>query len=217
MSSFGAEPPFGGSTYLPSTFLNTPFISQTGTVSPNPFTGILGPKPGTPQDWASFRPMLLCGDFQPHMPDAILRQYNFFGKRASPKDMVLQLGYVGSQGHRLLTTFGGHPMPRILKLAWTSWRLRTTTRRETVCWWSPATLQRQIKTVCCKEDNQFAVCVTSCNGSVLPNGFHLPTGGTVATAGQTLKAVAVLGCSLNAELQSDDGHRMSSRRRSRLH
>ena len=54
LEQFGAEPPFGGSTFLPATFLNTPFISQTGSVSPNPFNGILSPKPGTPQDWASF-------------------------------------------------------------------------------------------------------------------------------------------------------------------
>src|ERR1039458_4477447 len=33
LEQFGAEPPFGGSTYLPATFLNTPFISQTGTLS----------------------------------------------------------------------------------------------------------------------------------------------------------------------------------------
>ena len=31
LEQFGAEPPFGGSTYLPSTFFNTPFIAQTGT------------------------------------------------------------------------------------------------------------------------------------------------------------------------------------------
>src|SRR6202030_3156787 len=49
LEQFGAEPPFGGSTYLPATFLNTPFVPQTGGyVAPNPFTGILSPKAGTP-------------------------------------------------------------------------------------------------------------------------------------------------------------------------
>ena len=76
LEQLGAEPPFGGSTFLPATFLNTPFISQTGSVSPNPFNGILSPKPGTPQDWASFRPMLLYGDFQPHMRTQYSAQYN---------------------------------------------------------------------------------------------------------------------------------------------
>jgi hypothetical protein len=104
LEQFGAEPPFGGSTFLPSTFLNTPFISQTGTVSPNPFNGILSPKPGTPQDWASFRPMLLYGDFQPHMRTQYTAQYNLNFQRELARDLVLQLGYVGSQGHRLLAS-----------------------------------------------------------------------------------------------------------------
>ncbi len=104
LEQFGAEPPFGGSTYLPATFLNTPFISQAGTVNPNPFTGILSPKPGTPQDWASFRPMLLYGDFQPHMRTQYSAQYNFNIERELARNVVLQLGYVGSQGHRLLAS-----------------------------------------------------------------------------------------------------------------
>ncbi len=104
LEQFGAEPPFGGSTFLPSTFLNTPFISQTGTVSPNPFNGILSPKPGTPQDWASFRPMLLYGDFQPHMRTQYTAQYNLNLQQEVARNVVLQLGYVGSQGHRLLAS-----------------------------------------------------------------------------------------------------------------
>jgi len=104
LEQFGAEPPFGGSTYLPATFFNTPFISQSGTVNPNPFNGILSPAPGTPQDWSSFRPMLLYGDFQPHMRTQYTAQYNFTIQRELAHDLVLQLGYVGSQGHRLLAS-----------------------------------------------------------------------------------------------------------------
>lgn len=104
LEQFGAEPPFGGSTYLPATFLNTPFISQTGTVNPNPFNGILNPAPGTPRDWSSFRPMLLYGDFQPHMRTQYTAQYNLTVQRELARDLVLQLGYVGSQGHRLLAS-----------------------------------------------------------------------------------------------------------------
>jgi hypothetical protein len=104
LEQFGAEPPFGGSTYLPGTFFNTPFVAQTGTVNPNPFTGILNPAPGTPQDWSSFRPMLLFGDFQPHMRTQYTAQYNFTIQRELAHDLVLQLGYVGSQGHRLLAS-----------------------------------------------------------------------------------------------------------------
>ncbi len=101
LEQFGAEPPFGGSTFLPSTFLNTPFVGQNGGINPNPFTGILSPKPGTPTDWASFRPMLLFGDFQPKMRTQYTAQYNFTIQRELARDVVLQLGYVGSQGHRL--------------------------------------------------------------------------------------------------------------------
>jgi len=104
LEQFGAEPPFGGSTFLASTFLNTPFVGQNGGVNPNPFTGILSPKPGTATDWASFRPMLLFGDFQPHMRTQYTSQYNFTIQRELARDIVLQLGYVGSQGHRLLAS-----------------------------------------------------------------------------------------------------------------
>jgi hypothetical protein len=105
LEQFGAEPPFGGSTFLPATFLNTPFVPQAGgTVDPNPFTGVLNPKRGTPQDWASFRPMLLYGDFQPHLRTQYSAQYNFNVERELARDLVLQLGYVGSQGHRLLAS-----------------------------------------------------------------------------------------------------------------
>jgi Carboxypeptidase regulatory-like domain/TonB dependent receptor len=104
LEQFGAEPPFGGSTYLPSTFLNTPFIGQNGGVNPNPFTGVLNPAPGTQTDWASFRPMLLFGDFQPKMRTQYTAQYNLSVQRQLARDVVLQLGYVGSQGHRLLAS-----------------------------------------------------------------------------------------------------------------
>jgi len=109
LEQFGAEPPFGGSTFLPSTFFNTPFVAQGGYVNPNPFNGILSPKPLTPTDWASFRPMLLYGDFQPKMRTQYTAQYNFTLQRELAKDVVLQVGYVGSQGHRLLASHDINP------------------------------------------------------------------------------------------------------------
>ncbi len=109
LEQFGAEPPFGGSTFLPATFFNTPFIAQNGGVNPNPFTGILSPKPGTATDWASFRSMLLFGDFQPKMRTQYTAQYNFTIQRELARDIVLQLGYVGSQGHRLLASHDINP------------------------------------------------------------------------------------------------------------
>jgi hypothetical protein len=104
LEQFGAEPPFGGSSFLPATFFNTPFVQQNGIIDPNPYNGILNPKPGDAQDWSSFRPILLFGDFQPKMRTQYSDQYNLTVQRELSRNLVLQLGYVGSQGHRLLAS-----------------------------------------------------------------------------------------------------------------
>ncbi len=186
LEQFGAEPPFGGSTYLPATFLNTPFISQSGSVSPNPFTGILSPKPGTPQDWASFRPMLLYGDFQPHMRTQYTAQYNLNIERELARNIVLQVGYVGSQGHRLLASHdinAANPQTCLDIIAIAN---SDPTGNSVSSYGSPGASCGPFL-----EDNQFTVTLPASNGSVLPNGFHLPTGGTVAAAGQTLNFVGL--------------------------
>ncbi len=104
LEQFGAEPPFGGSVVLSETQFNTPFLGQDGTQFQNPFNGILTPKPGTPQNWASFEPIELFGSFQPHMRAQYSDQYNLTIQREVTRDMKLEIGYVGSQGHRLLAT-----------------------------------------------------------------------------------------------------------------
>jgi len=105
LEQFGAEPPFGGSIFLSETQFNTPFVTQDGsTTFQNPFNGIITPKPGTPQDWAIFEPILLFGDFQPHMRTQFSDQYNFTIQRELSRGMKLEIGYVGSQAHRLLAT-----------------------------------------------------------------------------------------------------------------
>ena len=183
LEQFGAEPPFGGSTYLPATFLNTPFISQTGSVSPNPFTGILSPKPGTPQDWASFRPMLLYGDFQPHMRTQYSAQYNLNIERELARNVVLQLGYVGSQGHRLLASHDidpANPQTCLDIIA-----LANNDPNSVSSYGAAGTCGPFL------EDNRFTVTLPSSNGTLLPNGFHLPTGGTIQAAGQTLNFVGL--------------------------
>ena len=110
LEQFSAEPPFGGSTFLANTFFNTPFVPQSGGfVNPNPFNGILNPKPGQPVDWSVFRPILLFGQFQPKMRTQYSEQYNLSIQRELTKDTVLRLGYVGSQGHRLLATHELNP------------------------------------------------------------------------------------------------------------
>jgi hypothetical protein len=102
LEQFSGEPPFGGSVNLSETLFNTPFQGQDGSVYPNPFNGILNPPRGKPVDWSSFRPILMFGELQPNIRAQYAAQYNFNVQRELTGDMVLQVGYVGSQGHRLL-------------------------------------------------------------------------------------------------------------------
>jgi hypothetical protein len=113
LEQFSAEPPFGGSTFPFNTLFNTPFLDQSGGFFyPNPFglsslagvNGILNPSPGQPVDWGMFRPILLFGQFQPKMRSQYSAQYNLSIQRELSNDLKLQVGYVGSQGHRLLAT-----------------------------------------------------------------------------------------------------------------
>jgi outer membrane receptor protein involved in Fe transport len=105
LEQFGAEPPFGGSTFVYETQFNQPFLGQDGaTTYLNPFNGVLNPARGSQVDWATFEPILLFGDFQPHMRTQYSAQYNFTVERELTRDMKLEVSYVGTQGHRLLAT-----------------------------------------------------------------------------------------------------------------
>lgn len=113
LEQFSAEPPFGGSTFPFNTLFNEPFLDQSGDFSyPNPFglpslsgvNGILDPPRGQGVDWGMFRPNTLFGQFQPHMRSQYSAQYNFTVQHQLTNDMKLEIGYVGSQGHRLLAT-----------------------------------------------------------------------------------------------------------------
>jgi hypothetical protein len=101
---FGDDPPFGGSAILSNVLLNTPYLSQNGTVNPNPFNGVLNPPRGQPIDWSRFRPIALFGQFPPHLRSQYTEQYNLSIQRQLSDSAVLSLAYVGSQGHRLLAT-----------------------------------------------------------------------------------------------------------------
>lgn len=113
LEQFQAEPPFGGSTTIPEGFFNTPFVLQScqvpcqqggSGVLPNPFGTILNPPRGVPFDWSIFRPILLFGELQPQLRSQYTEQYNFGIQRELFRNTVLSVGYVGSQGHRLLAT-----------------------------------------------------------------------------------------------------------------
>jgi hypothetical protein len=109
LEQFSAEPPFGGSVFLSGTQFNLPFAFQSGGFAPNPFGGILNPVRGQPVDWSIFRPILLFGEFQPNMRSQYSEQYNFTIQRQIAKDLLFQIGYVGTQAHRLLQSVDLNP------------------------------------------------------------------------------------------------------------
>ena len=178
LAQFGAEPPFGGSSSLFDTFFNTPFVYQAGgTPAPNPFNGILTPGPGQPVDYSLFRPLLLYGEFQPHLRTQYTSQYNLTIQRQLSRDMMLQLGYVGSEGHRLLASHDINPSnPQtcldIINIA-------AASSGNVTSFGSPATCGPFL------EDTQWSVTV--------PPGmpFHMPNGSIVTGTGQTLNLVGL--------------------------
>ncbi|HET9305077.1 MAG TPA: carboxypeptidase regulatory-like domain-containing protein [Candidatus Sulfotelmatobacter sp.] len=102
--NLAAQPPFGGSTSISNIFFNTPFLSQNGSVTPNPFHGFLDPRPGSPVDFALFRPITFYGMLPPTLRSQYSEHYHLTLQRELPHDTLLQFGYVGSQGHRLTAT-----------------------------------------------------------------------------------------------------------------
>jgi hypothetical protein len=116
LEQFSAEPPFGGSSFVSSPLFNLPYLSQSGTVTPNPFTGVINQTPQTPcavdtpggppgcVDWSTFRPILLFGEFAPHLKSQYAEQYNLTLERQITKDMLLRVSYVGTQAHHLLAS-----------------------------------------------------------------------------------------------------------------
>jgi len=185
LAQFGAEPPFGGSTTLSETQFNLPFAdqgyntaTQTGLTYLNPFNGVLNPKRGTSQDWAVFEPIDLYGDFQPHMRTQYSAQYNMTIQRELTKDMKMEVGYVGSQGHRLLATHDiNYSNPN------------TCVDIDAIL----APPGSGIPPPCAQftEDAPFTVTVPVGFTSPVGGGFHMPNGTVVAGTGQTLNFVGL--------------------------
>ena len=168
LAQFGAEPPFGGSTALADTFFNTPFVAQGDFTNPNPFNGIITPTKGAGTDLSLFRPILLYGEFGPHLRSQDTTQYNLTIQRELSNSMMFQIGYVGSQGHRLLATHDINPStPQscldIMNIA-------AMPGSNVTSYGLPATCAPTF------EDSQWSVTV--------PQGyvFHLPNGSTVTGA-----------------------------------
>jgi hypothetical protein len=178
MAQFGAEPPFGGSSSLSDVFFNTPFVNQGEYTAPNPFNGIITPTKGQPTDLSLFRPILLYGEFEPHLRAQYTSQYNLTIQRELSESMMLQIGYVGSQGHRLLATHDVNPSnPEtcldIINIA-------ALNPANVSSYGSPgATCGPTV------EDSQWSVTV--------PKGyaFHMPNGSYTTGTGQTLNFVGL--------------------------
>jgi outer membrane receptor protein involved in Fe transport len=187
LEQFSAEPPFGGSVFLVETMFNTPFYPQSGGFAyPNPFNGIQDPPRNQPVDWSLFRPALLFGEFQPHMRSQYSAQYNLTIQRELAKDLVLQVGYVGTQGHRLLAT-------KDLNRA----TPRTCLDINALASHNPNNVSSFGALATCNqlaEDNQFTVTLdpTASTDPANPiSSFHLPGGGTVPLDGSTVNFVGI--------------------------
>src|SRR5207302_2082163 len=187
LEQFSAEPPFGGSTFLVETFFNTPYYAQAGFPYPNPYnpaggtnTGILNPAPGQPVDWSTFRPILLFGEFQPHMRSQYSEQYNFTIQHELARDLVLQIGYVGSQGHRLLASNDLNRATPQTCLDIAAIAASDPSGSSVSSFGVPGATCNQFA-----EDNQFSI--------VVPNGFnfHMPNGSPVAGTAQQLNFVGI--------------------------
>jgi outer membrane receptor protein involved in Fe transport len=196
LAQFGAEPPFGGSSVVSETQFNLPFLPQScTTLNPtepcppssgaqpylNPFSGVISPPRGTPQDWARFEPIVLYGDFQPHLRTQYSAQYNLTIQRELSRDLKLEVGYVGSQGHRLLATHDINYSNPQTCVDITDIAANATVGGVTAGNGGAPTTCAQFT-----EDAQFFILP----GTILPNALHLPyaQNNTVIPAGTTVGA-----------------------------
>jgi len=177
LAQFGAEPPFGGSTALADDFFNTPFVSQGDFSNPNPFGGIITPTKGQPTDLSLFRPILLYGEFGPHLRSQYTTQYNLTFQRELSNSLMFQIGYVGSEGHRLLATHDINPSTPascvdIMSIANMNAANVTSYGLQATC--APTF-----------EDSQWSV--------TIPTGFpfHMPNGTILTGTGQTINLVGL--------------------------
>jgi len=102
LEQFSAEPPFGISNSVSNPLFSTPFVDQGGVTNANVSNAFLNPPRNQPVDWSLFRSIVLFGQFPTTLRTQYSAQYNLTLKRELPGDILVQVGYVGSQGHRLL-------------------------------------------------------------------------------------------------------------------
>ena len=106
LEQFGASLPSEAASCFPKTLFNTPFISQDGqTTVPNPFNGILTPR-SRARRWTGHHSVPSCclENFSPTCVRNTRSQYNLTDPARDWQGHDTEVGYVGSQGHRLLAT-----------------------------------------------------------------------------------------------------------------
>jgi hypothetical protein len=174
LEQFQGEPPFGGSSSIGEGLFQTPFVSQSGNVSPNAFNGFLNPTRGQAVDWSVFRPIILYGELQPNLRTQYTEQYNLQVQQQFGNNFVYTLGYVGSQGHRLLATYDlnhGNPQTCLDLIATSAYNGDSSY----TC--GPF-----------YEDSQFVI---PAGETIAPQGLHLPYGPTPFIAGGTTLAAPI--------------------------
>jgi hypothetical protein len=99
---FNAAPPYGAAPFLSNILFNTPYEFQTGSVAINPFPVNNQPPRLQPVDWSIFRPTFAFGQQMPlDQHPQYAEQYNITIQRQVARDLVVQIGYVGTEGHHL--------------------------------------------------------------------------------------------------------------------
>lgn len=102
-NSFGAGD-FGGSPSFANPFTDI----STGVSEPNPFPYAY-PAPGTQLNWPNYAELSIS-TYPSSYTVPYAYNFNLNVQRELPSNMVLQLGYVGSVGHKLVRAYEGDPI-----------------------------------------------------------------------------------------------------------
>ena len=104
LSSDGAKD-VGGSPSFAAPF--TDVTGNPGTSLPNKFPYAIPGAGDTNIDWQNLYYALGLATFDPHYSVPYIQNFNLNIQRALPSNMILQIGYVGSLGHRLASWYDG--------------------------------------------------------------------------------------------------------------
>jgi Carboxypeptidase regulatory-like domain len=102
-SSFGAAD-FGGSPSFANPFVDI----STGVSEPNPFPYVY-PGAGAKLDWPNYAELSIS-TYPKNYTVPYVYNFNLNLQRELPSSMVLQIGYVGSMGHKLVRDYEGDPI-----------------------------------------------------------------------------------------------------------